>query len=126
MPNCIFVFGNKKNSVENMLKERQYELRKEVIKGRANAFATLRLTNEEIDEKIFSKDFITAQTALELKLVDEISTFDEVVAHRFQGSKILDINLSTDSKDISSSLYAQEEEIQNLLAFEYKNTSSNY
>ena len=79
--------------IKNVLDEVQYELKSEIINYRGAKFATGKFTNEEINNVVLGGDLLTAEKALNYKLVDKIASFDDEILHNFHDVKVLELQV---------------------------------
>merc|ERR1711976_372083 len=87
MNNFLDLKPNDEKVMKGLNEDYEYELKNEVIQNRAKNFSAMKLTNEEINEKIFNKGILTAEEALEVNLIDGIMTYNEVMRDKFHGLK---------------------------------------
>ncbi|KAL4452889.1 hypothetical protein ABPG74_002454 [Tetrahymena malaccensis] len=74
--------------INNVLNEREEELKKELIKLRGDKFHEKGISNEQLNSNLFQKDIIFGQEAHKLGLIDGVATFEQIINTEFPDAKV--------------------------------------
>ncbi|EAR98377.2 peptidase family S49 protein (macronuclear) [Tetrahymena thermophila SB210] len=77
-----------KKWINNVLSDREEELKKELIKLRAEKFHEKNLSNEQLNSSLFQKDIVFGQEAQNLGFIDGVATFEQIVNTEFPDAKV--------------------------------------
>lgn len=76
--NILFII-RKKNAyfrLTKWLNNQEIELKKEIIRHRADKFELKKISNQELNDKIFNSNGVFAEEAEKVGLIDEVATVD--------------------------------------------------